>query len=110
MIDTQFTIAKWAEETFGPPNSNARIAARANEEMAELLRCLTADDDHPKAAEEIADVVIILCRLATRLGVNLDGEIAAKMAINRQRQWKVTQDGHGYHVRERLANDGNLIR
>lgn len=101
MIESQFTIAAWAEETFGPATSNARIAARANEEMAELLRHLTADDNHVEAAEEIADVIIVLCRLATRLGVNLNGEIVAKMAINRTRQWKVTKDGHGYHVRDR---------
>jgi hypothetical protein len=36
--------------------------------MAELLRALTADDNHAKAAEEVADVVIILCRLQSRRG------------------------------------------
>lgn len=66
--ETQETVSLWAEETFGPAGSNLRVAARANEEMAELLRCLSADAGHAKAAEEAADVVIVLCRVATRLG------------------------------------------
>jgi len=35
-----------------PPSSrsSARVAARANEGMAEPLRALIADDNHPKAA------------------------------------------------------------
>lgn len=50
MINT-FDIG-WADQIFGPASSNARVAARANEEMAELLRALTADiepddADHP---------------------------------------------------------------
>lgn len=101
MSETQYSVASWADETFGPSGSNARVAARANEEMAELLRALTADDKHPKAAEEVADVVIILYRLATRLGIDLDDEIDRKMAVNRVRVWKRDNTGHGYHVREK---------
>ncbi len=101
--ESQQTIEQWATATFGPPSSNMRIAARANEEMAELIRALSADDSHPKAAEEVADVVIILCRLATYLGVNLWVEVERKMEINRQREWKLTGDGHGYHTRDKSA-------
>ena len=46
---------------------------------------LTADDNHAKAAEEVADIVIVLCRLMTRTGRNLGEEVARKMAINRAR-------------------------
>ena len=101
MSENQKTISRWTNETFGPASSNARVAARANEEMAELLRALTADDRHPKAVEEAADVVIILYRLAERMGADLMAEIDRKMAINRARQWNVTTDGHGYHVRDK---------
>lgn len=97
----QHQISKWADETFGPPSSNARIAARANEEMAELLRALTADDNHEKAAEEIADVVIVLYRLMTHLGKDMNEEVARKMTINLARTWNLTKDGHGYHVRDK---------
>lgn len=103
MIENQRTISNWANETFGPAGSNARVAARANEELAELLRALTADDQHPKAAEEVADTVIILYRLATRLGIDLHAEIDRKMAINRSREWKLDNTGHGYHVRDKAS-------
>lgn len=101
MPETQLTVTEWANATFGAVGSNARVASRANEEMAELLRCLTADDNHPKAAEEIADVFIVLYRLATRLNSNVQLEIDRKMAINRSREWKLDNTGHGYHVREK---------
>jgi NTP pyrophosphatase (non-canonical NTP hydrolase) len=97
--ESQSSVSAWADKTFGPASSNARVAARANEEMAELLRALTADDEHEKAAEEVADIVIVLCRLVTRLGRDLGEEIDRKMEINRARQWNLTKDGHGYHVR-----------
>lgn len=100
MIETQRTITEWANETFGEAVSNARVAARANEEMAELLRALTNDDKNPKAPEEIADIVIVLYRLASQMGADLGNLIDHKMQINRMRRWKMTDDGHGYHVRD----------
>lgn len=96
-LETQESIGKWADETFGPSGSNARVAARANEEMAELIRVLTSDDNHPKAPEELADVVIVLNRLAFRLGINLQEEINKKMERNRSRKWETDGTGHGYH-------------
>lgn len=73
--ETQKSISDWAEETFGAATSNLRVAVRANEEMAELLRELTIDFspeyDARKAVEECADTYIVLCRLGERLGLNL---------------------------------------
>lgn len=66
--ETQGTISAWIEATFGPAGSDARVAARANEELAELLERLVAGDA-AKAVVEAADVAIVLYRLATRLGV-----------------------------------------
>lgn len=99
-VEGQQSISAWTEATFGPASSNARVAARANEEMAELLRALTSDDNHPRAVEEAADVVIILYRLAQRMGSDLHAAIDRKMQINRKREWGVG-DGHGYHVRNK---------
>lgn len=103
--ETQKSISAWAEETFGPVSSNARIAARANEEMAELLRALTTDDGAAgSAADEAADVLIVLYRLADRMGFDLADEVDRKMAINRGRTWGRDGSGHGYHIRtEKLA-------
>jgi len=85
MNETQKTVSQWADETFGLASSNTRVAARANEEMAELLRALTTNDTDQKAVEEAADVVIVLYRLAERMGMDLHSEIDRKMSINRQR-------------------------
>ena len=98
--ETQATISAWAEATFGPSGSNARAIARANREMAELLEHVTADDRHPEAAEEIADIVIVLSRVMTRLGVDLQAEIDRKMVKNRARKWRLDGTGHGYHVKD----------
>jgi NTP pyrophosphatase (non-canonical NTP hydrolase) len=102
VTETQATISAWIEETFGPAGSNARVVARANEEMAEVVRSVTINDSHPDLAEEIADVIIVLCRVATRLGVDLQTEVNRKMAINRARKWKLDGSGCGYHVKETL--------
>src|SRR5216684_4438800 len=99
MSETQQTITEWADRIFGPVKSNARAAARVNEEVAELLKALTTDDHHPKAGHEIADVMICLLRLASSLGVDVQGVVEEKMAINRARSWRVDGTGHGYHVK-----------
>lgn len=88
--ETFDSIAQWCEETFGPVRP-ARIAARANEEMAELL--LKVIDGDPDAITEAADVVICLARFK-----GLWAAVERKMAINRQRRWRLTGDGCGYHI------------
>ncbi|RFZ89393.1 DUF550 domain-containing protein [Shinella sp. WSJ-2] len=98
MGENQESVNKWIEHTFGPAGSNLSVAARANEEMAELLMGLAVNDRHPLALEECADIVIILYRLAHRLGGDLHAAVDAKMAVNRQRTWKIA-NGHGYHVK-----------
>jgi phosphoribosyl-ATP pyrophosphohydrolase len=72
MKETQASISEWAEQTFGMASSNARVAARVNEEMAELIEA--ASELSPQGEDvmkECADVVIILCRLAQRMGFTL---------------------------------------
>jgi NTP pyrophosphatase (non-canonical NTP hydrolase) len=98
--ETQATINRWIDATFGAAGSNLSCAVRANEEMAELLRALDRDDADPEAAEEIADIVIILYRLAERFGVDLHEQVDRKMAKNRGRGWRLTGHGHGYHTSE----------
>ena len=97
MSETQQTINAWIVETFGEAGSNLSVAARANEEMAELIMALAVDDSHPKTVEECADIAIILYRLAERMGQDLHAAIDRKMVTNRTRKWAVA-NGHGYHV------------
>ena len=97
-------ITDWAEETFGPAPSVARIAARANEEMAELLRKATMPEGTHSAeeiAEEAADITIVLYRVCRVLGKDLDAEVDRKHGINEGRNWQLDGTGHGYHVRQR---------
>ena len=66
--------------------------------MQELLEKLEQDPRHPKAAEEAADVVIVLCQVFGRLGKDLHKEIDRKMEINRKRRWAIDGAGHGHHI------------
>ncbi|WP_375188429.1 hypothetical protein [Sphingobium yanoikuyae] len=101
--ETTASIGEWASQTFGDAGSNARVVARANEEMAELLRAATSDQPVEQLGVEAADVVIILARLCFRNGMDLWDEVEKKMAINRGRVWKRDGTGHGYHVRDKEA-------
>ncbi len=97
--ETQRSISDWAVETFGDAPSNLSIAVRANEEMAEMLACLMRDDNDQHAAEEAADVIITLCRMFERLGIDIVAEVDRKMRVNRARQWEIVPGGgHGYHL------------
>ena len=104
-MENQQSISEWAEETFGPVSTNARVAARANEEMAELLRALTCEDSSPKAPSEIADIFIVVYRLAQRMHTDIHAEIDRKMSINRKRAWNKDGSGHGYHVRDKWTDE-----
>jgi hypothetical protein len=97
VIEDQESISAWADQTF----ARHRLTRASPPGMAELLRALIADDNHAKAVEKVANVVIVLCRLMTRMGRNLGEELVRKMAINRTRQRNLTADGHGYHVRDK---------
>ena len=154
-VENQRSITRWANEEFGIPSSLARVAARVNEEMSELLRSATAiegeraarieaalrnlvgqieelSDDITDAAEtdraweevwarklaaeaalapadyspvlkEAADVAIVMARLGSMAGGDIDQEVDRKMAVNRARRWEKDGTGHGYHVRDKAA-------
>jgi NTP pyrophosphatase (non-canonical NTP hydrolase) len=74
MSETQQSIARWADETFGPMAPPWRILTRANKEMAELLHAATAPTSPTYAADlldKAADVVIVLFRFAHEMGFDL---------------------------------------
>ena len=105
-METTITISEWCEETFGPAHDIARVAARANEEMAELLRAVTSGKTGHDLVVECADVVIVLARLADKQGYDLWEAVDHKMAINRIRTWNLDGHGQGYHVREKVVSHG----
>jgi hypothetical protein len=73
-IENQGTISAWADQTFGPVNSDLRIAIRAAEEAVEACRAITTGQPPAKIAEELADTVIVLYRLAERHKLHLDND------------------------------------
>jgi len=104
--ETQESIGAWADETFGVVTDLPRAVGRAGEELAELKEAaetLTPQD----MIVEMADVVIVLMRLANVIGQDLTAAINAKMAINRQRVWKTDGTGHGYHVKQPALQSHN---
>lgn len=98
MAETQATIEQWRLQTFGPSPSVARMAARANEEMAELLRAIASDRTPEEIVQEAADVLIVLYGVAEMCGHDLHAAVDAKMAVNRSREWRLTDRGHGRHI------------
>lgn len=126
MKETSASIAQWQNETFGPATTaseriersdsamraamwNARFidldirrpnlsrAIRAAEELAELIEMLVEDDNDPRAPREVADIDIVLRGIDAFHGVERSDLVDEKMAINRERQWDKTGDGHGQH-------------
>lgn len=98
MRETSRGIADWAGEVFGIA-SGFRTAARANEEMAELLTKVAKNEDVRSITEECADVAIILIILCYRLGGDLFEAVDDKMRVNRARSWVRDGTGCGYHTK-----------
>ncbi len=98
--ETTESIEKWALETFGPATSLSGIAARANQEMAELLTLANGYASYSDIAAECADVVIVLTRICAMCNADLWEQVEKKMAVNRKREWTLDGHGHGQHVPE----------
>ncbi len=97
--ETHESMEAWRLATLGPYPSTAKMASRANREMVELLDAIADGLPAEKIAEEAADVAIVLYGVAGSVGLDLAAAIDRKMAVNRQRKWKVV-DGIGHHVHE----------
>ncbi len=95
--ETSASIAAWADEAFGPVSDLAVLTRRARTEFDELEAALACGNCQ-QAAEEAADIVILLHRLAALVGCDLDAEVDVKMEINRKRQWRRSGDGAGRHI------------
>ena len=96
-METQKTISDWADAV-GITSDPHRAVKRAGEELQEALDDLDAGR-MSNAAVELADVVICLHVAASKMGVDLQNEIDAKMKINRARQWRLDATGCAYHVK-----------
>ena len=99
MAETTRTIGEFFVEVAGKPTPE-RSAARANEEMAELIRGLSEGNHIALEIEEAADVVIVLSHMAHVNGLDLWAEVEKKMEKNRARTWAKDGSGCAYHVKE----------
>lgn len=106
-METQESITRWADDTFGPKHP-AEVAARMNVEVAELVAGLAtvaavpvADMDQELVQElqkECADVFIMLAQVAEKLNVDLQTVVDYKMRVNRDRTWGRSPTGKMQHV------------
>lgn len=106
-METQESITRWADDTFGPKHP-AEVAARMNVEVAELVAGLAtvaavpvADMDQELVQElqkECADVFIMLAQVAEKLDVDLQTVVNYKMGVNRRRNWTRSPSGKMQHV------------
>lgn len=92
------SICKWADETFGNPDSILSIATRAGSEYIELIEAIAYGKPLEKVAEEAADIIIVLQRIFPQCGTTAEEAIDTKMAKNRIRSWRKDGFGHGQHT------------
>lgn len=83
VVETQWTVAEFHRRANGASSSNMSLAVMANDEMAAVLTSLAEDDENEEAWEKIADTVITLYRLATRMGINLAQAVHDEMQMRR---------------------------
>ena len=96
-METQQSISDWADAVGINPDAK-RAVERAGEELQEAIDAF-ATGTTTAVGVEIADVVICLNVAASKLGVDLQTLVDAKMKINRARKWRVDETGCAYHVK-----------
>jgi hypothetical protein len=81
--EDQISVAKWHATVFGELASDICVLICAIGEMSGLLRTLAENDVTPEATEKAADVMIVLYRLAHRMGFSMrtEAETAPYMPI-----------------------------
>lgn len=115
--ETQESITRWADDTFGVKHP-AEVAARMNVEVAELVAGLATvaavpvEDMDPELVQELqkecADVFIMLAQVAEKLDVDLQTVVDYKMGVNRRRNWTRSPSGKMQHVETFLEPGSGL--
>ena len=108
MPETQESLTRWGDETFGPVKDPIVLMQRIQLEVNELAdavqRC-----DAPDVGAEAADVVIMMYRLLSLFGRDLHDDLDTKMAVNRARQWSLNGDGTGCHIPASLSDRRQML-
>jgi NTP pyrophosphatase (non-canonical NTP hydrolase) len=90
--ELQAEIADWANQ-LNPNRTALSLIAKMLEELGELIASDRQDDPL-----ELADVLILALDLAHIKQIDLAQAVQAKMQINRQRQWRIADNGAMTHV------------
>lgn len=90
--ELQAEIALWADQ-LNPNRTALSLIAKMLEELGELIASERQDDPL-----ELADVLILALDLAHIKQIDLAAAVQAKMRINRQRQWRIADNGAMSHV------------
>jgi NTP pyrophosphatase (non-canonical NTP hydrolase) len=90
--ELQAEIADWANQ-LNPNRTALSLIAKMLEELGELIASDRQDDPL-----ELADVLILALDLAHIKQIDLALAVQAKMQINRQRQWRIADNGAMTHV------------
>lgn len=82
-----------------------RLAREINARVNALSRSGALSDVHRRtdtkgAADECADVAIMLMQVSSALGEYLYEHVVQKMRVNRQRTWAAAEDGTIGHVKQ----------
>jgi hypothetical protein len=120
LAETPESIGQWVDSTF--PGGNDRLDRHALRCLRECVEwCIDAGASKPdifgvvsdecykadvaktwgrkdKVPWEMADVVIVACGAARKMGVNLWEYVVNKMKTNRSRTWEDHGDGTGQHT------------
>jgi NTP pyrophosphatase (non-canonical NTP hydrolase) len=85
-------IANWSVAMW-PTQQSGSIIKHIQKEISEL-------EESPKDGEEMADIIILLCRVARNAGVDLMDEVERKFKIVQTRTWQAPdENGIIEHVR-----------
>lgn len=85
-------VADWSVAMW-PTQQSGSLIKHIQKEISEL-------EDNPTDGEEMADIIILLCRVARNARVNLLEEVERKFAIVQTRQWQEPdENGVIEHVR-----------
>lgn len=96
LADVQTYVAAMEAERGFTGRTVVEQALQLGEEVGELFKAIRKDQGLATADgavigtvdEELADVLIFLCAIANRCGVDLAGALRAKEAVNGSRTWR----------------------
>lgn len=96
--ELQKEIGEWGDTTF-PKSTIGTIGSHLAEELEEFWREHINGTDN--RAEELADMFLLMLHYAHRANFSLHDAAMQKMAVNRERSWKLEPELEGHFKHDR---------